>query len=134
MKELHRILGIASLLSLNIAEGGISLGCSTAVAPRSRVSGQETLRPWIFCPKVAMVTPGSLPVTREATVNTITGRGAGGVSLGPLSEGARWHSPWGSMVSPLQNKENNRQVQLASSLKSIYLANFLSKTQKHEVQ
>lgn len=91
-------------------------------------------RPWIFFPKVAMVTAGSLPVTREATVNTITGLGAGGLSLGPLSEGPRWHSPWGSMVSPLQKKENNRQVQLVSSLKSIYPINFLSKTQKHKVQ
>lgn len=62
----------------------------------------------IFFPKVAMVTAGSLPVTREATVTTITGPGAGGVSLGPLSEGPRWHSPWGSMVSPLQKKDNNR--------------------------
>lgn len=74
-----------------------------------------------------MVTAGSLPVTREATVNTITGLGAGGVSLGPLSEGPRWHSPWGSVVSPLQKKENNRQVQSASSLRRTFPIKVLSK-------
>lgn len=84
-------------------------------------------RPWILFPKVAMVTAGSLPVTREATVNTVTGPGAGGVSLGPLSEGPCWHSPWGSMVSPLQKKENNRQVQLASNLKVFALFIFLAR-------
>ena len=125
-RELHRILGIAALLSLIVTTGGISLGLSSATAPGSKVR-----RPWIFFPKVAVVTAGSLPVTLEATVNTITGPGAGGVSLGPLSEGPCWHSPWSSMVSPLQKKENNRQVQLASALKTIYPINFLSKTQKH---
>lgn len=40
-------------------------------------------------------------MTREATVNTITEPSAGGMSLGPLLEGPRWHSPWGSMISPL---------------------------------
>lgn len=120
VRELHRILGIASSLSLIVTKGGISLGLSSATAPRSKVS-----RPWIFFPKVAMVTAGSLPVTREATVNSIMGPGAGGVSLGPLSEGPCRHSPWGSMVSPLQKKENNRQVQLVSTLKTIFLLIFL---------
>lgn len=48
-----------------------------------------------------MVTAGSLPIPREVAVNTFTGPRAGGVSLGPLSEGPCWHSPWASMVSPL---------------------------------
>lgn len=75
-----------------------------------------------------MVTAGSLPMALEATVNTVTGPSAGGVFLGPLLERPRWHSPWGSMVSPLQKKENGRQAQLSSSPKSIYHINFLSKT------
>lgn len=78
-----------------------------------------------------MVTAGSLPIPREVAVNTITGPRAGGVSLGPLSEGPCWHSPWASMVSPLQKKESSRQAQLFSSPKSVYPMNFLSKTQKH---
>lgn len=80
-----------------------------------------------------MVTAGSLPIAREVAVNTITGPSAGGVSLGPLSEGPCWHSPWASMVSPLQKKESSRQAQLSSSPKSVYPMNFLSKTQKHGV-
>lgn len=80
-----------------------------------------------------MVTAGSLPIAREVAVNTITGPSAGGVSLGPLSEGPGWHSPWAGMVSPLQKKENSKQVELSSSPKSVYPMNFLSKTQKHRV-
>jgi hypothetical protein len=93
------------------------------MAPESDVSGQEALD---LLPQSGHGHCWSLPAAREATVNTVTGPGAGGVSLDPLSEGPCWHSPWGSMVSPLQKKENNRQVQLASSLKAFALFIFLA--------
>lgn len=70
VKELHGILGIASLLSLHVTKEA-----SPWSALEQRLSGLRCLvrRPWIFFPKVAMVTAGSLPITREAAVNTITG-------------------------------------------------------------
>lgn len=68
------------------------------MAPESDVSGQEALD---LLPQSGHGHCWSLPAAREATVNTVTGPGAGGVSLDPLSEGPCWHSPWGSMVSPL---------------------------------
>lgn len=70
MKELHGILGRASLLSLHVTKEA-----SPWSALAQRLSDLRCLvrRPWIFFPKVAMVTAGSLPVTREATVNIITG-------------------------------------------------------------
>lgn len=70
VKELHRILGIASLLSLHVTKEA-----SPWSALEQRLSGLRCLvrRPWIFFPKVAVVTAGSLPITREAAVNTITG-------------------------------------------------------------
>lgn len=70
VKELHGILGIASLLSLHVTKEA-----SPWSALEQRLSGLRCLvrRPWIFFSKVAMVTAGSLPITREAAVNTITG-------------------------------------------------------------